>query len=42
MYAFLLQEQARILLAEGQKITIERIIYRIIREKIERKGGKEA
>jgi hypothetical protein len=34
MHAFLLKEQAKIQLAEGQKISLERIVYRIIREKI--------
>jgi hypothetical protein len=37
LHAFLVREQAKIQLAEGKKISIERVIYRIIREKIEKK-----
>jgi hypothetical protein len=36
LHAFLVREQAKIQLAEGKKISIERVIYRIIREKIEK------
>jgi hypothetical protein len=35
LHEFLIEEQAKIQLAEGKKISIERVIYRIIREKIE-------
>jgi hypothetical protein len=41
LHAFLLQEQAKIQLAEGKKISIERVIYRIIREKTEKKSNEK-
>jgi hypothetical protein len=37
IHAYLMKEQARIQLTEGRRISIERVIYRIIREKIEKK-----
>ncbi|MDR1595292.1 MAG: hypothetical protein LBS43_12550 [Prevotellaceae bacterium] len=40
IHAYLLCEQARFQLEKGQKISLERVIYKIIREKMEEKNEK--
>jgi hypothetical protein len=40
LHTFLVREQAKIQLDEGKKISIERVIYRIIREKIDKNDKK--